>query len=145
MPLIVPDVVCMEMQPGEARSSVISIADLPAASQMSVALASGDPLMRVRSVSVFEITWRALTEEEINELPPRPPSIRENARKNGVEERVLVSQGGVGTLAVDRDHTVEITLDFSVSPQTPEGISSAQRWRRFRRSSRAWQSPPRPT
>jgi hypothetical protein len=122
-PLVTPDAICMEIQPGEARAATISVTKIPTPSGVTVTLTGGGNLVSVTDVSVFEEIHRALTEEEILELPPRPPSIRENARRNGVTERNLVDHGVASPFVVAQDQTVDITLQFSVALQTLEGIT----------------------
>ena len=125
-PRISPDSLCIQLQPGEARIATTLVTKIPPSAQMTVTLAGAEHLVRLRNVTVFEMIRRALTDEEIRELPPRPPSIRENARRNGVEERVDIGHHGSEPFAITSGQSVEITLEFSVPSQTLEGITAAR-------------------
>ena len=64
-----------------------------------VASISGDSsIIRLRDLLAYKSERREFTEEEIKELPPMPPSIRQNARRNGYLD--IASLGGSGLAAL---------------------------------------------
>lgn len=121
MPHIDPDVLCVEVQSGEATRIGITISEILAPTTLSLSLRSTSTFIKVSDVTLTRTFRRPASEEEIRELPPRPPSIRENARRNGIEETVTTSQGP-GAVRLERGEVGGVILEFSVPPQTVEGI-----------------------
>jgi hypothetical protein len=128
IPFADPSAVCMQLEPGDTRAAVIHLSKIPSAATVTLTLAGAGSLVRVTEMVVSRVFERRLTEEEIQELPPFPPSIRENARRNGrVEEHEEVARSsGSGPIAAGPGQVLDIGLEFTAPPQTPEGVTAAQ-------------------
>lgn len=126
-PILDPDCICMQLVPGDRTRAVTSLTSTPRAARFVPKIRNGGALVRVRETVVFRVFTRPLTEEEIAELPPFPPSIRENARRNKrVEEREEFQRvQGESPVEVEAGQIIEINIEFSVAPQTLEGITAA--------------------
>jgi hypothetical protein len=85
-PSVDPTHVCLKAEPGETHAPAVFIAEAPSASEVTASIIPANPLMRILQLVAFRQVRRPFTEEEINELPPSPPSIREKARRNGTLE-----------------------------------------------------------
>ncbi|HEU5322497.1 MAG TPA: hypothetical protein VFX28_16945, partial [Methylomirabilota bacterium] len=127
-PSLEPNCLSVEIQPGEARVAGTTIPRVPSAATMTVRVVNGGSLIRVKEVVVWRTFLRPITEEEIRELPFFPPSIREKARRNAkFEEREEVRRSaGAGSLPVEAGEIVDIAVEFSAPPQSPEAVTAAQ-------------------
>jgi hypothetical protein len=111
--------------PGEVVSAFVSIDRAPFDTTISVGVVGGDGAVALAKVTVSERVRRPASEEEIAELPP-PPSIREKARREGIEELVEAASAGEGEpVVVAADATVHISLELSAPPQRVDPVASA--------------------
>jgi LGFP repeat len=92
-----------------------------------VASISGDSsIIRLRELVAYKSERRQFTEEQIMELPPMPPSIRQNARRNGYLEYSEFGRVGPGSpLTVWSGLLVKGDIDF-IAPATapPDAVDA---------------------
>lgn len=81
-----PDTINLLLAPGETRHESIVIDKFPAAGPVKARVEGGGSAFTITGISAYQGIRREFTEEEILELPPYPPSVRENARRNGIIE-----------------------------------------------------------
>ena len=82
-----------EPGPGEVREQSVVIDKTPGAGPVTARIDVGGSAFAVTGISAYQAIRREFTEEEILELPPYPPSIRENARRNG---KIEYTEAAVG-------------------------------------------------
>jgi hypothetical protein len=126
-PVVSPNRVWISCEPGESKAATFMIERAPAASNLTASLRGGDGIVSLTEVVVQQRFLRPMTEEEINELPPRPPSIREQARRNGkVEEIFEVGRSkGSTPLSVPADALVLFSLSIAAPAQFVPDIVDA--------------------
>jgi hypothetical protein len=121
--------------PGQSATGQVTIRSAPEEDVgLTAAFAPGGGAFSVQSVAVAERVFEALTESEIQELPPFPPSIREKARqKGGSFVTETETSDGVTPILVAAGAQVTVTVAFAA---TAPGISlgtlvlTGQRWGR---------------
>lgn len=125
-PIFDPDSISVQLAPGDVIRAVTSLTSAPSPARVVPTVRNGGALVRILETVVFRVFTRPLTEEEIAAFPPFPPSIRENARRNTRVEERQESQRvrGESPVEVRAGQTAEINLEFSVPPQTLEGITA---------------------
>jgi hypothetical protein len=103
-----PATLVLGAAPGQTRQS-ITIRDAPMDAGVTAAIPAG-PFV-VDEIVIFQQVLRPFTEEEIEQLPPHPPSIREKAREQGgfVTEETARSDGTT-PLPVPAGATVFVTV-----------------------------------
>jgi hypothetical protein len=122
-----PDCLCVQIEPGRTRIATSTIVRIPSSAEMTATVVDGDSLVRVKQVTIVRILKRPPTDKEIAELPPFPLSIREKARNRLIEVREEVQRVTGDTLiAVKAGQLAEIQLEFSVPPESPEGVTCAR-------------------
>jgi hypothetical protein len=126
-PDTLPKVVHISAPPGDAREAAVTIFQAPSRADVTASIRDGQSLIRLKNVIAFEMVLRAFTEEEIEELPAFPPSIREKARKNGIlEEQEVGRSDGVTLLPVDPGARIRFEIEFSSGAnQKPDIIRAA--------------------
>src|SRR5690606_478522 len=104
-----PSSICLTVAPGGTGSAVAYIASAPTDAKITASVRGGDSLVALTLVTVQGVVRRPASEAEIMELPPIPPSIREQARREGIEgyQETGRSEGG-GPL----DVTARSKIDF---------------------------------
>src|SRR5262245_10334676 len=118
-PSVEPTSICLKVEPGEIHSATVTIAKVPTDADVTASIVNGTSLIILKQIIAYELVQRTFTEEEINELPTFPPSIRENARNGLVTEQVEVARSdGNMPLAVSAGFMVQFQLEFS-APQEP--------------------------
>lgn len=125
-PSVEPNSICLKAEPGEILSANLRIAKAPISASVTASIANGDSLIKLKHVIAYELVRRPFTAEEMNELPPFPPSIREKARKNGIEEYVEVAQSDGNTpLAVSAGFMVQFYLEFAAPQEKAPDFTAA--------------------
>lgn len=121
-----PDVICVQLQPGEARSERVTVPVQGVARRIGARLVDSGDLVRLTQLLTLRTVRRRLTEDEIQELPPRPPSIRENARRHGIEETIEITHTSGSPVGLQPGVGLDVELGFSVPTQTSDGIVAAR-------------------
>jgi hypothetical protein len=110
----VPSVILLAAKPGEVVAPRVSVFEAPEAATVVALLAHGGPVIGIKYAIAMERVRRMFTEEEIAELPPLPPSIREDARRNGYFEYHETGRAGAGTpLPVARGDELQVYLEIA--------------------------------
>ena len=108
-----PATVVFDTTPGESRVRVTQVWPAPADSGVT-ALIDGDPSFVVDGVKVLEQVLRPLSDEEIEQLPAFPPSIRERARKEGgFVWQETASSDGTTSVPVPEGGSVQIAVGMA--------------------------------
>ncbi|MET9375542.1 hypothetical protein ABZX98_15500 [Streptomyces sp. NPDC002992] len=114
VPSVEPDSVKCSIEPGETRGSQIAITEAPSSTSVLAYVTGGEQIIRLKNVITFRPVHRHFTEAEILELPPYPPSIREDARRNGyIEYQETGRRDGPGTLQVAARSVISFYLEFA--------------------------------
>ncbi|MER5309145.1 hypothetical protein ABT034_15300 [Streptomyces sp. NPDC002773] len=119
MTAFAPLIMCTHVVPGTSHGEDVRLTRLPAG-DMTVRVEGVGPLVRVGSVEVSQIFRRRMRRDEIDELPPFPPEIRESARRHAVVEDSVVLVEGTGTEPVPvggHGHEVRVRLECA-APET---------------------------
>jgi hypothetical protein len=125
-PNITPEILSIKAGPGESRNATLSIREAPADTRVIATIKDGGGLVTLKEVVAFEKSVRPMTDEEINELPPFPKSIREKARREGVVDYTEFGRtDGITPLSVPWDASVEFHLEFLASPQSIPNLVNA--------------------
>jgi hypothetical protein len=125
-PNITPQILVIKAGPGESRNATLSIHNAPVDTGVTATIQNGSGLITLKEVVAFEKSVRPMTEEEINELPPFPPSIREKARREGVVDYTEFGRtDGITPLSVPADASVEFHLVFLASPESISNLVNA--------------------
>lgn len=125
-PSVEPTSICHKAEPGETHNPVVSIAKAPSAAEVTASIIPENALMKIKQLVAFRTVRRPFTEEEINELPPSPPSIREKARRNGtVEIQEAGRSDGRTPLTVSTGFQVQIQMDFAAPLQQAPEVTTA--------------------
>src|SRR5262245_25111860 len=95
-PLVQPTCGCLRAEPGEVRTIHFTIAKAPSSAQVTASVVGGAPHVKLKQIVAQELVTRFMTAEEIAELPPFPPSIRQNALANGITEFQEVGRSETG-------------------------------------------------
>lgn len=122
-PTPVPDTIGLILAPGEVRHQSVVIDNFPAAGPVTVRVDGGGSAFAVTGISAYQGTRREFTEEEILELPPFPPSIRENARRKGEIEYTEAAVGdGSAPIPVGARHrlVIAVRVNGAAAPGTDE-------------------------
>src|SRR5262245_39737129 len=93
-PITSPENISVRVASGEAATRYVTIRRAPANADVRATIVGGDSLLSVVQMRSFEIIKRKMTEEEIQELPAHPPSIRERARKSVIEDVIEIASAG---------------------------------------------------
>lgn len=117
-----PDVICARLTPGATEVQSVQVTRFAATGLLSVQVVGVNSLVRVGEVVVSELRRRPMTTDEIAELPPEPPEVREDARLYGfVEENHVVVVGtGTASVPVGPGREVEVRLICEAPPDAPE-------------------------
>ncbi|MFJ5064659.1 hypothetical protein ACIP96_35250 [Streptomyces nigra] len=117
LPSVESDAIKCSLEPGETASRQVSINESPSSTSVLAHVTGGEEIIRLKNVITFRPVRRSFTEEEILELPPFPPSIRDEARQNGyIEYQEVGRTDGPGTLQVAAGSMVGFYLEFA-APQ----------------------------
>ncbi|WP_436728910.1 COG1470 family protein [Streptomyces sp. URMC 128] len=101
LPSVEPDAIKCSLEPGQSVTRQVVISETPSSTSVLAYIAGGDKYFRLKSIVALRSVQLPYTEEEILDLPPYPPSIRENARRYGhVEYQESGRTNGPGTLQV---------------------------------------------
>jgi hypothetical protein len=100
-PVVRPAVLCLKTEPGVSCHGHVAIDSAPAAASVTASIVGGNSLLDLELIA-FKHVSRPYTAEEIAELPPNPPSVREKAQESGVivEEEETGRSDGSEPLAV---------------------------------------------
>jgi hypothetical protein len=134
--LVTPNRVWASCEPGETKTGGVMIQRAPAASNLTASITGGEGMVTLREVVVYQRFERPMSEEEIRELPAFPPSIRENARRNGrIEETTEFGRSdGTTVLSVPADAQVSFAVAIAAPAQHVPDVVDAQ----LRISAREW-------
>ena len=125
-PQLSPVVMHLSASPGDTRETAVTIAKAPSDALVTALIRDGHSFVRLKSVIAFEMVRRPFTDEEIAELPAFPPSIRQNARRNGLlEEQEVGRSDGATPLLVHLGARVLFELEFSSVRDQPLDILTA--------------------
>lgn len=108
-----PNVIVGKLAPSDSFTTEIIIEHAPGDRAAVARIESGNDVARVIRMVTFREIRVPYTEEEIAELPPHPPSIREKARREGRIEQVessSVSEGSALPVAVGAQVMVSIEV-----------------------------------
>ena len=119
---IEPDTLCVQLQPGEARLEAVTIGPVASAQRWSAALVDKEDFANITRLLEVRTFRRPATEEEIRELPPIPPSIREHARRHGIDEREEIEHPPGTPVSLDAKSSLIVWIQFSAPIETVEGI-----------------------
>jgi hypothetical protein len=102
------------------------IGSVPTAASVTASIVGGNSLLNLELIA-FKHVSRPYTAEEIAELPPNPPSIRQKAQESGVivEEEETGRSDGSEPLAVAAGDTLRAVVGFSASGQPAPDTTSA--------------------
>lgn len=116
-PPVDPWLLCIRLAPGQSRDITVTIAKVPTSADLKASVSEGSGVFAVKHIVVFDIIHRPLTEEEIAELPPVPPSIRKKARETGsVEEKIEIARSdGAIPMRVEAGKMAQIVVHASAS------------------------------
>jgi hypothetical protein len=135
--VVVPETIRAALAPGEATTPFVTIDAAPSGGTLIACVLNGGGVIRLDHVITFTSVRRELTEEEINQLPAYPPSIREDARRAGFLETVESGRSnGVQPLPVATGQMVQLHLAFAVPrrgfPNMTEAtlVIDSPRWKR---------------
>lgn len=126
-PVPSPAQLWIRLEPGESKPAQFTIESAPTAAAVSASVVGAEGLVTLSQMVVDQRFFRRMTEEEILELPPIPPSIRERARKSGrVEETQEFDRSdGQRAVSVPENARVQIALAISAAAQlAPEIVDS---------------------
>lgn len=105
-------------EPGEILTQDVVIAHVPAPAKMVAFVSNGGSIIRLTRMVAFRSVKKAFTNEEIAELPPYPPSLRTEARRDGYIEYQEVARSDDRTpIAVSAGHMVRMYLEFAAPLQ----------------------------
>lgn len=121
----VPEKVRLLLAPGEVREQSVVIDKTPGAGPVTARIDGGGSAFAVTAVRSYQSIRRAYTEEEILEMPPFPPSIRQNARLRGYLEDVeAASSDGSGQVSVGANQRLIVMV--RLTGDLPDGEASAR-------------------
>jgi hypothetical protein len=110
----VPGDISKVVAPGETVTPFVSVFRAPEAATVLPVLSRGS-FVRIKHALAFEGERREFTEDEIAQLPPHPPSIREDARRDGYIEYHETGRAAAGTpLKVPRSAMFQVHLEIPV-------------------------------
>jgi hypothetical protein len=113
-PAVEPRSLLLDAVPGQPATASVTIRSAPEDAGVTASIASDGGFLSVRSITVSEKVFEPLTEEEIEELPPFPPSIREKARqKGGAFVEQTDQSDGATPIAVAAGAQVVATVAFA--------------------------------
>jgi CubicO group peptidase (beta-lactamase class C family) len=101
----------------------VVIEKAPASGPVTARIEDSGTAFAVTGISAYQGIRREFTEDEILELPPFPPSIRENARRNGYLEHVEAAGGdGTGPVPVGAGQrlVIGVRLTGTLAPGSDE-------------------------
>jgi hypothetical protein len=106
--------------PGEVSTAFVSVMRAPEAATVLATLRGAGQVVRITHALAFVGERREFTEEEIAELPPHPPSIREDARRDGyIEYRETARAAAGDPLPVPRGARMHVHLEIAVPEASP--------------------------
>ncbi|ASZ69451.1 hypothetical protein [Bacillus cereus] len=125
-PIVDPSSLFIKIKPGENSSTSITIANVPSAGEITAFIKNGNALITLKNIIAFRPLRRPFTEEEINELPPFPPSIREKARINGViEQKEIGRTNGITPLVINAGDMIQFIVEYSAPVQQNLDLTTA--------------------
>jgi hypothetical protein len=134
IPAFEPLSLVLDAVPGQPAIGSVTIRSAPGNAGVTASIAPGGGFFSIRSVTVSEKVFEPLTEEEIEELPPFPPSIREKAReKGGAFVKQTDQSDGATPIAVAAGAQVVVTIAFApTAPGLASGtlVLTGQSWGR---------------
>jgi hypothetical protein len=111
---VVPESIHLVVAPTEIREPSVVIDKTPASGPVVAHIEGGAPGITLVYVIAYRPVRQAFTPEEIEELPPFPPSIRQNARNRGyIDYEETGRSDGTAPLAVVAGHRILVGLRFS--------------------------------
>jgi hypothetical protein len=133
-PTVEPRSLVLDAVPGQPATGSVTIRSAPGDAGVTASIAAGGGPFAVQSVTVSEKVFQPFTEEEIEELPPFPPSIREKARqKGGAFGKQTDQSDGSTPIAVAAGAQVVVTVAFApMAPGLASGtlVLTGQSWGR---------------
>ena len=125
-PNITPAILVLKAGPGGSQTATLTIDNAPADPRVVATIVNGSGLVTLKEVVAFKKTVRPLTEQEIDELPPFPASVREKAEKAGVVElNEFGRTDGITPLSVPAGATVEFHVAVQASAQGTASLVDA--------------------
>ena len=125
-PVAQPSSICVTVAPGGIGSAVAYIASAPTDATVTASIRGGDSLVTLKLVTVQGVVRRPASEAEIMELPPFPPSIREQARREGIEEYLETGRSDSGgPLEVTAQSKIDFFLEcFAAEKGAPPAVTA---------------------
>jgi hypothetical protein len=80
IPDVEPTSIRLAAEPGETLTQDVVIARVRQAATMLAYIENGDSVIRIKAVIAYRPVRKEYTEDELNELPPFPPNIREDCQ-----------------------------------------------------------------
>ena len=104
----------MRVEPGESKTYWLGIQKSPSSTGVKARIEGGDSHISLVEIREEAYVRRPMTQEEIDELPPHPKSIREKARTNGIREwQTLASGDGSSPITVSGGSKVSFLVRMS--------------------------------
>ncbi|MER7457754.1 hypothetical protein [Micromonospora sp. NPDC126480] len=134
----IPTELARSIEPGERTTTSVLVDDARSAATVVAYLTSPSAFIRVKSLVALRPERVPLTPEEIEQLPPHPPSIREQAAKHGYIRHIETGRAEGGQpVDVAAGHLLTVEIEFAATePRPPELVTStlvieATTWRRI--------------
>ncbi len=116
---ISPRNLCARLAPGQLTTARVELKS-QTSTTMTASIEGGDGAVSLSQIVVFRLIRRPPTQQEIEDLPPVPPSLRERLIREGVEDELVSAQmDGDVPVNVPAGSTARFELALAAPPIDP--------------------------